>query len=108
MFYLLAQAETANQEHVVNHLLNMVENVLTNPIAITMIFAMGTSIVVALMKHRYDLRRAEIDATLKQEMIQRGMSAEEIERVLTAKSDAKPGRGAVEKQTSPYTKGDAK
>ena len=57
MFYLLAQAETANQEHVVNHLLNVVQNVLTNPVAITMVFAMGTAIVAGLMKHRYDLRQ---------------------------------------------------
>ena len=65
-------------------------------------------IVAGLLKYRYDLRRAEIDSTLKQEMIQRGMSADEIERVLTAKSAARPGRGAVEKQTLPYPGSDRK
>jgi hypothetical protein len=37
------------------------------------------------------MRRDELDAGLKQEMIARGMSADEIERVLAARSD-KPAR----------------
>ncbi len=49
----------------------------------------GTMIIglVALItKHLRSVRQREIDATLKQEMIARGMSADEIERVLAAKS----------------------
>ncbi len=34
-------------------------------------------------------RKSELDASLKQEMIARGMSADEIERVLKAKSPTK-------------------
>jgi hypothetical protein len=36
------------------------------------------------------VRRAEIDAALKQDMLQRGMAAEEIRTVLEASSQGKP------------------
>jgi hypothetical protein len=39
------------------------------------------------------VRRAEIDAALKQEMLQRGMSAEEIRTVMEASSFGKPSKG---------------
>ena len=37
----------------------------------------------------WKIRQSELDASLKQEMLQRGMSAEEIQLVLTASSAAK-------------------
>jgi hypothetical protein len=45
----------------------------------------------------HQFRKSEMEALLKQEMIQRGMTADEIERVLAAKTT-----GPVEKQTLPY------
>jgi hypothetical protein len=39
------------------------------------------------------VRRAEIDAALKHEMLQRGMSAEEIRTVMEATSFGKPSKG---------------
>ena len=43
--------------------------------------------VVPMISHYwYKLRRAEMDAALKQDMLQRGMSAEEIKTVLEASS----------------------
>ena len=39
------------------------------------------------------VRRAEIDAALKHEMLQRGMSAEEIRTVMEASSFGKPSKG---------------
>ena len=97
MHWIFAQTtDMATKEGMSNHLMNLIENVLTNPISVTILFAFGVSIVAILFKHRSAIRQAEIDATLKQEMIQRGMSAEEIERVLAAKSDL------ATKQTAPY------
>jgi hypothetical protein len=43
-------------------------------------------IVVGVAAHWRKLRHAEIDGALKQEMIQRGMSADEITRILQATS----------------------
>jgi hypothetical protein len=49
----------------------------------------GSLLAVALTAiitvHRRRLQRDDMEATLKMEMIQRGMSAEEIERVLAAR-----------------------
>jgi hypothetical protein len=58
--------------------------VLTNPLFI--IFAAITliSVVPTIAHYWYKARQAEIDANLKHEMLQRGMSAEDIERVLAA------------------------
>lgn len=39
-----------------------------------------------LTGHRRKMQRDDMDATLKMEMIQRGMAAEEIERVLAART----------------------
>jgi hypothetical protein len=49
------------------------------------IFAAVTiiSVVPTLAHYWYKARQAEIDASLKHDMLQRGMSAEDIERVLT-------------------------
>ena len=48
--------------------------------------SMIIGLVALITKHLRSVRQREIDATLKQEMIARGMSAAEIERVLAAKS----------------------
>jgi hypothetical protein len=45
-------------------------------------------IVPMISHHWYKLRRAEMDSALKQDMLQRGMSAEEIKTVLEASSRA--------------------
>jgi len=45
------------------------------------------------------VRRAEIEASLKHEMLNRGMSAEDIKTVIEA-SDSKKGRGCKEEMAS--------
>jgi hypothetical protein len=45
-----------------------------------------TGIVAVVTSYYRDSQRDEMDATLKMEMIQRGMSADEIEKVLKANS----------------------
>ena len=103
MIWLLAQADAVTKEAVSNRLINLFENVLTNPISITCIFALAAMIGAAFFDYRYKHRKMEIEATLKQEMIRRGMSAEEIERVLAAKSDAKQKKAdSSDKQTLPH------
>jgi hypothetical protein len=56
------------------------------------LLAIAGGIVVALttiiMHHYRKSQRDEMDTTLKLDMLERGMSAEEIERVLSAKSDS--------------------
>jgi hypothetical protein len=89
MYWLFAQADAANPEGVFNHLLNVVENIFTNPISVTIVFGIVAVLIGGLLDYRFKLRRIEIDGALKQEMIQRGMSADEIERVLAAKSNPK-------------------
>jgi hypothetical protein len=51
-----------------------------------------------------DLRQAELEVSLKLEMLQRGMSADEIVRVLQARSghDGLPGRCATSGQEVPF------
>jgi hypothetical protein len=48
-------------------------------------------------------RRAEIDASLKQDMLQRGMSADDIKTVLESSSDrfGKCGRGTARRGVDP-------
>jgi hypothetical protein len=41
-------------------------------------------VVPQIARYWWRIRQAEIDASLKQEMLQRGMSAEEIQTVLAA------------------------
>jgi hypothetical protein len=43
------------------------------------------SLTAILTGHRRKMQRDDMEATLKMEMIQRGMSADEIERVLSAR-----------------------
>ena len=55
------------------------------------------SIVPSISFYWYKIRRAEMDTALKQEMLQRGMSSEEIKTALEASShgDAKGCRRSV-------------
>jgi hypothetical protein len=48
---------------------------------------MLTAIVATVAKYWQKARRDELDATLKQQMIERGMSADEIIRVLQASGE---------------------
>jgi hypothetical protein len=51
-------------------------------------------LMTAILTHHYrKLQRDDMEATLKMEMIQRGMSAEEIERVLAARIGSPPNHG---------------
>lgn len=56
-------------------------------LGITMPFATGIIIGVTLIvsSYRRKMQRDDMEATLKMEMIERGMSAEDIERVLAAR-----------------------
>lgn len=47
---------------------------------------MLVGVVALIIKHLQHTRQRELDTSLKHEMIARGMSADEIERVLAAKS----------------------
>ncbi len=58
----------------------------------------GGTALVALLKHCLDtwarLRQAEIDARVKQDMLARGLSADEIERLLATSSSSAPDTGS--------------
>jgi hypothetical protein len=45
-------------------------------------------IITSILQHIRKVRTAEMEASLKAQMIERGMSAEEIERVLRAKTSS--------------------
>lgn len=66
---------------------------------LVLVMAGVTAIAITFIHRWYKHRQTEIDAALKQEMIQRGMSAEDIERVLAAgtKYDAKDSCAAVKR-----------
>lgn len=63
------------------------ESALTNPVFI--VFASATLIctVPALAHYWWKVRRDEIDASLKQTMLEQGRSAEEIRQVLESRTD---------------------
>jgi hypothetical protein len=57
---------------------------LSNPV-FTVFASITLMTVVPIIGHYwYKVRQAEIEASLKHDMLQRGMSAEDIERVLAA------------------------
>ena len=63
-------------------------------------FVMPAAIVLILVipwlaYYWWKIRQAELDASLKQEMLQRGMSAEEIQTVLTASSAGRCRKSAL-------------
>ena len=49
-------------------------------------------VILILTHHNRRMQRDDMEATLKMEMIQRGLSAEDIERVLSARIGSKPRR----------------
>jgi len=72
-----------------------VEHLLSQPVFIifTSITIMSVASTAAYYWHK--VRRAELEASLKHEMIERGMSAGEIERVLQASSRGASKKAAV-------------
>ena len=60
---------------------------LINPVNIFWISIVLISIVPTIMYYRHKTRKAEMDADLKMRMLEMGMSASDIERVLKAESN---------------------
>jgi hypothetical protein len=61
-------------------------------VAIPIFSILVVLMTVILTGHYRKLQRDDMEATLKMEMIQRGMSAEEIEQVLAARLGVEPRR----------------
>ena len=59
---------------------------LANPISVFWLAVAAMCIVPTVLHYMRQAKRDEHEATLKRDMIARGMSAAEIERVLAAKS----------------------
>ena len=59
---------------------------LSNPITIFWISIVAISVIPTFIYHWHKTRRAEMDADLKMRMLEMGMSASDIERVLKAES----------------------
>ncbi|MBX9585023.1 MAG: hypothetical protein K2X87_32355 [Gemmataceae bacterium] len=68
-------------------------DVLTNPFFLVFAFLTLSNVAIAAGYYWYRARKAELDANLKHEMLQRGMSAEDIRQVLAA--PVKPRKPAV-------------
>ena len=64
-------------------------------VAIPILSVLVVLMTAILTNHHRKLQRDDMEATLKMEMIQRGMTAEDIERVLAARigSQPRPTRG---------------
>jgi hypothetical protein len=62
-------------------------------LAIPILSILAVVMTVVLTGHYRKLQRDDMEATLKMEMVQRGMSAEEIERVLAARLGVEPSVG---------------
>jgi hypothetical protein len=71
------------------------ETVFTNPNFLTSAAIICALVVPWLAYYWWKIRQAELDASLKQEMLQRGMSAEEIQTVLTASSSGRCRKNAL-------------
>ena len=67
---------------------------LTNPVNIFWISIVLISIVPTIMYYWHKTRKAEMDADLKMRMLEMGMSASDIERVLKAESNESAARQA--------------
>ncbi|HZZ26831.1 MAG TPA: hypothetical protein VFE46_02395 [Pirellulales bacterium] len=78
-------------EEALIHLINRADPVAI--VALLLIF--GGGIIVALISISFNFistsRKRDAEINLKHEMIARGMSADEIERVLAAKCNSSPG-----------------
>jgi len=67
---------------------------LINPVSIFWISIVLISIVPTITYYWHKTRRAEMDADLKMRMLEMGMSASDIERVLKAESHESAARHA--------------
>ena len=61
-----------------------------NPVFFVFAWLTITTVVSSVAHYWHKVRKAELEASLKQEMIQRGMSADEIKQVI----EASTGSGA--------------
>ena len=77
--------------------------VLNSPFVFVIGILVVTVAVPTITYYWQKTRRAEIDAALKQDMLQRGMSADDIRTVLEASSDRarKGGCGASRRREAP-------
>ena len=82
----------------------MLQNV--NPLFFIFGWLTISTVVSSVAYCWHSVRKAELDASLKQEMIQRGMSADEIKQVIEAttgsRSRASRSDAAPEKETADY------
>jgi len=62
----------------------IIEAFFNNPVAVFWTAVALMAIVPSIAHYWWRIRQSEIDASLKQEMLQRGMTAEEIQMVLSA------------------------
>lgn len=67
---------------------------LTNPVTITWIGIILICIVPTITYYWHKTRKAEMDADLKMRMLEMGMTASDIERVLKAESQESDARHA--------------
>lgn len=67
---------------------------LSNPVTITWIGIILICIVPTITYYWHKTRKAEMDADLKMRMLEMGMSASDIERVLKAESQESDARHA--------------
>jgi len=63
-------------------------------ISIPIVGGIAIALTAIVTEHRRKMVRDDMNATLKMEMIQRGMSVDEIERVLAARMAPAPKRGS--------------
>lgn len=67
---------------------------LTNPVTVFWIAIVLISVVPTITYYWHKTRKAEMDADLKMRMLEMGMSANDIERVLRAESQESTARHA--------------
>jgi len=70
---------------------------LSNPLSLVFALPVVIGLAGTLAHHWYLARKAELDTSLKHEMIQRGMSADEIRLVLDAHGSISPELLAADK-----------
>ena len=77
-----------------------------NPVFFVFAFLTITTVVSSVGYYWHKVRKAELEASLKQEMIERGMSADEIKQVIQASTERGSRAGcsdpAPEKETADY------
>jgi hypothetical protein len=74
-----------------------VEHLIDSPFVFVVAILIVTVAVPVLSHHWYKVRKAEMDTSLKHEMLQRGMSAEEIALVLEAPARRGLKKGCAER-----------